>query len=202
MDFVKILNWITENYFEITATLIGLSSIYFMIKEKAFFWILGVINSAMFIFIYFNSGIFAYMILQIYYVIFNLYSFWFWTRKTNIKQPLVINNITKKAALYIFCGFLVIYLTVVFLLLKFTNSDIPYIDAFISTTSIIAVYMLMKKYIQSWFVWFVTDLVTVFTLIEKELYITITLYAFYMFFTIIGYLEWRKKLLKSNELTV
>jgi nicotinamide mononucleotide transporter len=202
MNFVKIISWITENYFEITATLIGLTSIYFMIKEIALFWILGVINSAIFIFIYYNSGIFAYMILQIYYVIFNLYSFWYWTRKKQSKEPLVINNITKKAAFYIFISFIGIYSVVVLVLLKFTESDIPYIDAFISTTSIIAVYMLMKKYIESWYVWFITDLVTVFTLIEKKLFITITLYAFYMFFTLIGYLEWRKKLLKSKELFI
>lgn len=79
-----------------------------------------------------------------------------------------------------------------FLLLRFTNSTVPFWDAMTTAASIVAMWMLARKYAEQWLVWLAVDLVTVGLYLYKGIPLTAGLYALYSVLAVAGYLRWRK----------
>jgi nicotinamide mononucleotide transporter len=91
----------------------------------------------------------------------------------------------------------VLFVVISQILLHYTNSQIPYWDAFTTATSITATWMLAKKYIEHWLIWIVVDLVSSALYVYKNLYFTVFLYLVYTAMAIVGYLQWKKKIVNT-----
>ena len=81
-----------------------------------------------------------------------------------------------------------------FLLVGFTNSTVPFWDAMTTAGSIVAMWMLSRKYVEQWLVWLAVDLVTVGLYLYKGIPLTAGLYAFYSALAVAGYLRWKAKM--------
>jgi nicotinamide mononucleotide transporter len=200
----NILNWILLNYEEILGTITSLLYLYFSVTQNKWLWPLGFISSAIYAFVFYKSGIYADMGLQLYYVVISIYGWFLWIKMQNIDQDnsqirsiLKIKNLPILLILVTF----VMFLCLSWLLIQFTNSTIPYFDAFVTALSITATWMLAKKYLEQWLVWIFVDLISTGLYFYKELYITILLYIIYTIFAIVGYLMWLKSY-KKDQLNI
>lgn len=81
-----------------------------------------------------------------------------------------------------------------FLLSRFTNSTVPFWDAMTTAASIVAMWMLSRKYVEQWLVWLAVDLVTVGLYLYKGIPLTAGLYALYSALAVAGYLRWKAKM--------
>lgn len=80
-----------------------------------------------------------------------------------------------------------------FLLTRFTNSTVPFWDAMTTAASIVAMWMLSRKYVEQWLVWLAVDLITVGLYLYKGIPLTAGLYALYSALAVAGYLRWRRE---------
>lgn len=80
-----------------------------------------------------------------------------------------------------------------FLLSRFTNSTVPFWDAMTTAASIVAMWMLSRKYVEQWLVWLAVDLITVGLYLYKGIPLTAGLYALYSALAVAGYLRWRRE---------
>jgi nicotinamide mononucleotide transporter len=88
------------------------------------------------------------------------------------------------------------FVSMAFLLQRYTNTDVPIIDAFVTALSFIATWLLAKKKIENWIVWIVVDFVSVGIYVYKELYATIILFSVLTILAFVGYFQWKKNLVK------
>ena len=79
-------------------------------------------------------------------------------------------------------------------LVTFTNSTVPFWDAMTTAGSIVARWMLSRKYVEQWLVWLAVDLVTVGLYLYKGIPLTAGLYALYSALAVAGYLRWKAKM--------
>jgi nicotinamide mononucleotide transporter len=191
----EISNWFILHYQEIIGTIISLAYLYFSIKQNIWLWPLGLISSAIYAYVFFKAGIYADMGLQLYYVVISIYGWYLWLKmqSKNKNQVKVISVLEENSTVF----WLIIVTAVLFLLLSqllihFTDSNIPYLDAFITALSITATWMLAKKHIEQWLVWIVVDTVSAGVYFYKELYVTIVLYIIYAILAYVGYKAWIK----------
>ena len=192
--------WFSEEYLEAIATILGIINIYFGIKEKSLFWVFAIIGSMLYFFVYAEAKIYAFMILQLYYIGIGFYGLYYWIKGSKNEKKILVSHLRKnKIPIYIGV-FLVLYIIISIVLIKFTDSEIAYIDAFISSGSIIAIYAMMKKYIETWIIWVTLDIVTITTFIDQKLYATVVLFVLYLIFAIVGYYEWKKSILKNLKI--
>jgi nicotinamide mononucleotide transporter len=192
----EIISWILANYFELLGTILSIVYLIFSIKQSILLWPLGLISSAIYVYIFLQAGIYADMGLQIYYVLISIYGWYYWKKmqgKSKGHAPVksVFESIYLKIVLLILTGLIVLILAQ--LLIHFTDSNIPYLDAFITGLSITATWMLAKKYIEHWIVWIIVDTVSAGVYFYKELYITIILYTIYAVLAVAGYKMWKKE---------
>jgi nicotinamide mononucleotide transporter len=94
--------------------------------------------------------------------------------------------------LYCGCVFLAADVIITYILINHTNSTVPYADAFTTALSVIAMWMLSRKYVEQWLVWLVVDVVTTWLYFYKDIPISASLYALYSCLAIVGYMRWRK----------
>lgn len=110
----------------------------------------------------------------------------------NDKSELPIARLSK--GLFIILILLVFALTIVsgYFLKNYADSSLPYLDAFTTSASIVATWMLARKMLENWLFWIVIDMVSMFMYIYKELYATAALFLVYTVIAYFGYLKWKK----------
>jgi nicotinamide mononucleotide transporter len=174
--------------------------VFLSVKQNILTWLMGLLSSVLYIYVFFNSGFYADMTLQFYYVWISIYGWIIWARgKTTDqgKMAFPVTNISKKLAFILIVVSLILWALIWFILKKFTNSPIPIGDSFVTSLSILATWMLARKIIEHWLVWIIVDLVSLILFLYKGLYPTSVLYAIYTIVAVWGYLEWKKDLTKS-----
>jgi nicotinamide mononucleotide transporter len=193
------LIWLQQHYIEVIAVISGLLYVVYAIKEKPLLWLFGIISSGLYIWIFYQSGIYAYSLLYIFYVIIGFYGWYNWTRKPAEASG---NDgrirIHKASAVYLsVCIVITVIMAIpVFIVLrKFTDSNMALTDALLTTGGMVATWMLTRKLIEQWLFWIIIDLVSFLVMISKELYPSALLFLVYTLLAIKGYFEWKKELI-------
>lgn len=86
--------------------------------------------------------------------------------------------------------FLVLWASIWWLLVTFTDSTVAVLDAFTTALSLIGIWALAHKYLEQWFVWIAVDVVTCALYFHKGIPFKASLYALYVFIAIFGYRRW------------
>lgn len=187
---------------EIVGTIVGLVYLWLEYHANIYLWIAGIVMPAIYIFIYYEAGLYADFGINIYYLLAAIYGWLMWRYGKRNKQEREL-PITKFPGKYLIPALLVFVLTLVgiaFILIRFTDSNVPWLDSFTTALSIIGMWMLARKYIEQWWVWIVVDVVCCGLYIYKELYFTSFLYGLYAIIAIFGYFKWRKLMLHESEI--
>jgi nicotinamide mononucleotide transporter len=83
---------------------------------------------------------------------------------------------------------------VAWFLIAFTDSKVPWWDAFPTAASLVGQYLLGRKFIENWAVWLVVDVVGVGLFAYKGLWLTVGLYAVFVALCVAGWREWAHRL--------
>ena len=191
-----IIEWLLSNRIELLGAILGVLYIFFSIRQSILTWPVGLITSALYIIVFFQSKFYADMGLQVYYVIISIYGWYFWLKgKTSANSNSVqVRRVNKKLCLKLTGISVLLYFVILIILLNFTDSDVPYMDSFTTALSIVATWMLAKKYIEHWLIWIFVDLFSSGLYIYKNLWPTVILFLIYTVMAWLGYIEWKKDL--------
>ncbi len=195
----QVLLWISNNYIELLGLIFGLLYILLSIKQNIWCWPVGFITSALYIYVFFVTKFYADMGLQVYYLIVSVYgwSYWMFGAKSKKQDDLKITKTNIKLAIYLFLATSILFIIISYILVNYTDSEIPYWDAFTTAASFVATWMLARKIIEHWIIWIIVDSVSLGLYIYKGLYLTVILFAVYTVLAILGYIEWKKELKKK-----
>jgi len=193
-----IYNWALENWVEMCGMAAGLIYIWFSIRQSILTWPVGLITAFLYIWIFFDAQIFAQMGLQFYYVLISIYGWWSWQHgeSGNSKDKMLyISRTGIRLWVRLFVVNILLFIVISYILVK-VNSPIAYWDAFITSLSIIATWMLARKKFEHWLLWMLIDTISIGLYIYRGLYPTTILFIAYTVMAIIGYFEWRRDLKK------
>jgi nicotinamide mononucleotide transporter len=211
-----IFNWISNNSIEIFGAVTGILYVFLEIKQNLWLWPVGIITSAVYIWVFFTGKLYADTSLQVYYLIISILGWYWWIRKksgrvgdrSGVEIPqsgrekgrdgaverLRVTRLDLKAGLILTAVLFVLYFILWFLLSHFTDSPVPECDAFITSVSIVATWMLARKIFEHWYLWIVVDAFASVLFITRHLYPTVILYIVYCVMSFAGLIEWRRSL--------
>ena len=149
-------------------------------------------------YIMYTAGLIMESFLQIFYICMAIYGWYIWSNKINEEQELKITSWKKRYHVYAIIIVTLLAIISGFLLEKYTQAALPFLDAFTTWGAIITTYMVAKKIIENWIYWFVIDSISIYLFISRELYLTSLLFFIYLIIIIFGYRSWMKKL-NANE---
>ena len=189
---------------EIFGALAGLCYVIFSIRRNILLWPVGFISSGIYFIVFFNSKLYATMVLQLYYMGISIYGWYYWKfgDKTNQREDnkIVTRNIKVNTLIICIISALVLECPVFLILRNLTDSPYPVFDSVTTTLSIIATWMLARKYKENWLIWIFADTLSASLYLYMKLYATTILFITYVILAFIGYFEWKKELYSEKNI--
>ena len=197
-----IFSWLTANYIEILGAILGLVYIFLSIRQNIFTWPVGLITSALYVYVFLVSKFYADMALQGYYVIVSIYGWHLWLKRkgnSGKKEQLLVSPTPTKFWIPLVIITIFLFIIIAFVLKNYTDSPIPLGDSLTTALSLVATWMLARKYLEHWIIWVFVDFLSAILYAFKNLWPTVILFIVYTIMAIIGYIRWRKDLKESQE---
>src|SRR4030043_1236833 len=73
-------DWISNNYIEVFGALTGILYVFLEIRQNLWLWPVGIVTSAVYIWVFFTGKLYADMSLQGYYLVISVLG-WYWWNK-------------------------------------------------------------------------------------------------------------------------
>lgn len=202
---MNISDWISSHYIEVFGAVTGIIYVILEIRQNIWLWPVGIVTSAVYIWIFFTCKFYADMSLQGYYLVISVMGWYWWRRGTGLKKEgengrvgegekkeLNVTRVNFRTGVILAIVFVFLYLVMFFGLSRLTDSPVPEWDSFITSLSIVATWMLARKIYEHWFLWIVVNAVSAVLFIWKGLYPTVILYLVYCIMSFVGFVEWKK----------
>lgn len=191
------ITFVAEHWLDITTTILGLAYIFLEYKASAWMWAVGFVMQALGIVLYYDKGLYADCGMEFYYLSMTAYGYWKWIRGSAKKEPLPITFFPKRLILPWLVIIAAVWGVIYWLLVTFTNSNVPLADSFTTALSIVGIWALAHKYLEQWFIWIAVDVVTCVLYFYKDIPFKASLYGLYVVIAVLGYLKWRKMVVKD-----
>lgn len=175
---------------EIIAVIMSIIGVALTIKRKMWCWFFNFVAFVMYAYIFYQYKLYGETILQCIFIIMNLYGFYHW-RKGNIEQKTIrVENshfptLAMQMVLALIGGLLF-----GLGLHYFTDASLPILDAQLAAFSLLATYWTTQKFIATWVLWVIVDILYVGMFVYKSLYLTAGLYAVFIALAILGWKQW------------
>jgi nicotinamide mononucleotide transporter len=180
---------------EIIAAIIG--TIYIVLEYKAspWLWLFNLLMALMYVYVYFDYGVYAQMLIQVYYVFFGVYGWLEWKGilKKREKKEKPITSLPSKYYLPITLTTIILSIAFSLILKQYTDSQVWLLDGLSTALSIVAMWLLAKKYYQQWLFWVIVEPLIIIMSLQTKMYATAVLYLIYTIIAIMGYFKWKKQ---------
>ncbi len=201
------------NWLDIVTTLLGLAYILLEFKASIWMWFVGFLMQSLGIVLYYQKGLYADCGMEFYYLLMTIYGWWRWLRPVKavggVEAPSLeggggerpICHFPRRLVLPWLLLTAAVWATIYWLLVTFTNSNVPLADSFTTALSILGIWALAHKYLEQWFIWIAVDVVTCVLYFYKDIPFKASLYGLYVIIAVFGYFKWRRLMTHYNMIT-
>ncbi|WP_131780941.1 nicotinamide riboside transporter PnuC [Legionella gresilensis] len=185
-------------FLDIFGALTSFLATFYFIRLNSSAWLISLVAISLNSWLYWQKGIYADMVLELFYFITTCYGWFNWRRtQKNISQSILSLNLKQWLLLLIAINGL--FLTINFALIYFTNSDVATLDALTTSLSLVGQWLMCHKFIATWLIWFITDAIYAYLYWQKQIPFHALLMTVYTIMALYGYYSWLKILYSRNN---
>ena len=177
---------------EIVAVATTLLCVWMVVKQNMWTWPLGLVAVTLYGILFYREKLYADMGLQVVYFAFNLYGWYEWLWGGEGHTRLKVSHVPRGLFIFLLvlgAGFawgLGTYLG------NHTDAAAPYLDSTLTSYSLVAQFLMTRKWIENWHIWITVDIAYVYLFITRKLYLTAGLYFVFIILATMGLLEWKR----------
>lgn len=176
---------------ELLAALLGAISVYLSVRQNIWSWPTAIVNVVVYAFVFYQAKLYADMGLQVIYAALSVYGWYEWLYGGANRTELHVTRTAPRLGAVLTLIALAGSVALGVFLRGATDAALPFMDSFLSSTSLVAQWMMTKKKLENWLVWIGVDVLYVGMFVFKHLYITAGLYAVFLALAVRGYIDWR-----------
>ena len=203
----ELLNWLFGQYavystlfiaLELIAVIFGVSSVLLASKTNILVFPIGLVSTAIFVYLLWKWQLFGDMFINAYYSIMSIYGWILWAKRDATQHAAVkIQFSDKRWWLYqlgFFAAFYIaLYFSLQYLKENFAPGAIPWADAFAAATAFTGMWLMTKKKVESWYWWIATNIASIPLYFVKHYVFTSVYYIVLLVMAVFGLIEWIKK---------
>lgn len=186
-------NILDSSWIEAVAVVTGLASVWYAKKENILVYPVGIVSVLIYVYICFSVKLYADMAINAFYFVMSIYGWVKWSRKVDDKPARPVSRATKAEWMYAVAGLSVSFVILVFILKKYTDSNVPVWDALTTAIFIIGMWLMALKKIENWLFWIAGDLISVPLYASKALVLTSFQFSVFLALAVAGYIAWSSK---------
>lgn len=194
--------FLTTHWLDIATTLLGIVYLILEYRASIALWIVGIVMPAMDVYLYWQHGLYGDAGMAVYYAIAALYGYavWLFGKKQGqtAGEAMPITRFPRRL-LFRTCGaFFVVWAAVYYVLVSYTDSTVPLLDAFTNAMSFVGLWALARKYIEQWLFWILVDAISCYLYVVKGIPFKAALYGLYTVIAVMGYYKWKSMMIQDT----
>lgn len=180
------------SWLEMVSFALALVMVILNIRQSPWAWLFSIASAALYVVVFYDSKLYGDMSLQFFFIAVSLWGWYQWLFGGVSHHGVQVSHLTPQGWLYFALAWLVGFIAIAAFLRLFTDTDVPYIDAFLTAGSLVGQLLLSRKKLENWYIWIVIDLIYIGLYWYKELYLTALLFALFAVMAAIGLQVWKK----------
>lgn len=210
--FDKMTDFLFTHWLDIVTTILGLIYLVLEYRASIALWVVGIVMPAMDIYLYWSHGLYGDAGMAVYYTLAAIYGYAVWKfgakwkamikRKGSDKkegasavssssEDLPITFFPRRLILRTLGFFVLAWAATYYVLVAYTNSTVPLLDAFTNALSFVGLWALARKYVEQWLFWIAVDVVCCYLYVVKGIPFKAGLYGLYVVIAVMGYWKWK-----------
>ena len=190
------------SYIEFVGTVLYLASVWLMTRRHMLTWPVGIISVLLYMALFYQIRLYSDALEQIYYLLASAYGWWHWSSSKPQQQNLaqvsyssgraiaawLLVTAVLAAALGWVMGQIHLWMPGLFP----EPASYPFLDALTTVMSFVAMWLLVRKHIESWYYWIVVDVIGIWLYFVKDVKFIALLYVLLLGLAIIGLRNWHR----------
>ena len=180
-------------WLEVVAFVLALGTVALNIRVDPRAWPLAIASSLLYLLLFWNSRLYGDASLQIFFAFVAAWGWWQWLRGTDAEgRALRVRGLGARGRVGVLVAIAIAWPATALFLRRFTDTDVPWWDAFPTAASVVGQWLLGRKYVENWPAWLLVNVVAATLFAYKGLWLTTALYAVFVAMSAAGWLAWRR----------
>ena len=178
-------------WIEVVAFVVSLWMVGCEMRVHPFAWPLAMLSSLAYALLFADSKLYGEASLQLFFIAMSLWGWWQWLRGRGTDgAALVVHTLTRNATAIAAILTVLAWPLVAWLLQRFTDSPVPWLDALPTVGSVLGTWLMGRKFIESWWTWIAVNAFSVALFGYRQLWLTVILYALFTALSVAGLRSW------------
>jgi nicotinamide mononucleotide transporter len=186
-----VVHYFTLHWVELAGWSSTLLGIWLTTRRNLLCWPITLAADLLYLVVFYRARLLSDALLQVFFVAFTLYGWWHWWRGVQEEGEVRIEPLPKRnlwiALIAGAAGTIVLGA-----LAKQLQAAVPYLDASLTSFSLVASWWQARKHIANWWLWIVVDVLYIGEYIYKDLWPTAILYAILVALAALGLRDWKR----------
>lgn len=187
------------NRIELLATALTILSVWLSTREKIASWPTALVGVSLYFAVFLQARLYAAMGLQVFYFSFSVYGWYQWKFGGANHSELRVGRAARRHAVWLIPLGVLGAGTLGLVLARTTDAALPWVDAAVASTSLVAQWMMTRKLLESWLIWIAVNIVSIPMYLSQGLLPTAALYGVLLVLAIQGYVRWRRSYLSAGS---
>jgi len=175
------------------AFVLAVAMVVLNIRVNPLGWPLAIVSSLLYFLLFWNSRLYGDSSLQVFFAVIAGWGWWQWLRGTDESgHALQVRHLGARGRIGVLVAIAIAWPATALFLRRFTDTDVPWWDAFPTAASVVGQWLLGRKYVENWPVWIAVNLVAIGLFAYKGLWLTVVLYAIFVAMSLVGWRAWRQ----------
>ncbi|MET0375746.1 MAG: nicotinamide riboside transporter PnuC [Rhizorhabdus sp.] len=179
--------------FEVLAVAVSFGGIWLTARRWLLCWPVNLLACGLYFKIFLDVRLYADMVLQALFGIALLYGWYEWRRGKEISGDVAVEPLPTRPAVVALATGAGGAVAIGWITSRYTDAALPWMDALLSSFSLVAQYWTARRHAASWLLWIVVDTLYVGMFAIKGLWPTAGLYAAMTMLAVVGYRRWREQ---------
>jgi nicotinamide mononucleotide transporter len=180
-----------EHWLELAGTLTTALGIWLTARRILLCWPVTLAADILYLVVFYQARLLSDSLLQMFFIGFTLYGWRHWWRGVQQEGEVrVVPLRTRSLLLAMAAG--VAGSIILGIIAKQLHASLPFLDATLTSYSLVGSWWQARKHIASWWLWIVVDLIYIGEYIYKDLWLTAVLYAGLVVLAVIGLRDWKR----------
>jgi nicotinamide mononucleotide transporter len=184
---------------EVIAAACGLVCVVLIIRRSLWNYPFGIAMVILYAWIFYDVRLYSDALLQVFFLIVQLFGVYWWLNGRAGDGRVRPVRLPASAMIVWAAGAALASAALGYVMATRTDADLPYWDAVTTVLSMVAQYLMARRYLQNWLVWIVVDVLAIGIYWTKGLTPTAALYAVFLALAIAGYFSWRRAMTPEGD---
>lgn len=184
---------ITTTYLELISFILAVITVALNIRQLHWAWLFSIVSSATYAVVFYDALLYGDMALQFVFISVSVWGWYQWLHGGAQRAALAVTTSSARAWGWSIGAWLAGFAALALFLARYTNTDVPNIDGFLTAGSLVGQVLLSRKKVENWIVWIVVDILYVGLYLYKGLTLTAVLYGIFVVMAAVGLAAWYRE---------